>query len=792
MMETNATDEKSTIISSDLLTGETSSGIRKLLLQLAMFHFAMAGISLIVTGNISLLKGVYFLLLPSALILRVMTLVLFTFPVCFTPYRRTLLMIMSALWMLWQGFSCGRFIEASVMAAVIAGVGITVFFFSERTRPSGHDVTAYWFKKLSFILYFSLLFIFLIEILQTGSFLIPVKSMLTQPDILGVNLLLFTALGSFVIWIRRPAMGAGIYLVFWLVFGIASLIKNANNFEPVLIPDIFQIKEGLFALADILGIFWLILLFVAIAGLIAGLIVLGLKMKKRERAGRGVVAWSLGFMAVGIIAGVLASFLPWINFSERSPRELFNRNGYVFSFVTTGYRVLKLKPDNYKFEELEPVLENVRNAGKDSKDAEKGKMNIIVLQIESFIDPTELEGMEYERDPIPFLHSLKENYTHGKVVVPIFGGQTVKSEFEFLTGFSINNLPFGYNPYMIHVDDTAVDSLPRYLKSLGFDTFGMHDYQGEFFSRNSVYKNLGFDYFVPYEFMSGVQKKEQVIWADDSILLEQMKIALDNSDKDKHFVFAVTVQTHGAYPSLKKTEYPMEIKGLELKSKTEGQLAYYISQLEQVDTHLRNLVDYFEQRGEPTVIVMYSDHMPTFARELPGITDENRFNVNFYTWNNMGLPNEEYRSLYLYQLSTLLCDSLGLDGSFMNRFHRLYKDDENYVQYFEKTQYYKLFEETQEVEYTNPGFTYGLVEPKITDIIYDEELNEYTVKGQGMTDDTYLCVNGRIYNMIYVDSGTMKYTSPKRLLTPEDTVTLRIIGEKYGAVLRESEVYEWG
>ena len=116
----------------------------------------------------------------------------------------------------------------------------------------------------------------------------------------------------------------------------------------------------------------------------------------------------------------------------------------------------------------------------------------------------------------------------------------------------------------------------------------------------------------------------------------------------------------------------------------------------------------------------------------------------------------------------------------------------SFVQYFEKTQYYKLFEETQEVEYTNPGFTYGLVEPKITDIIYDEELNEYTVKGQGMTDDTYLCVNGRIYNMIYVDAGTMKYTSPKRLLTPEDTVTLRIIGEKYGAVLRESEVYEWG
>ena len=61
-----------------------------------------------------------------------------------------------------------------------------------------------------------------------------------------------------------------------------------------------------------------------------------------------------------------------------------------------------------------------------------------------------------------------------------------------------------------------------------------------------------------------------------------------------------------------------------------------------------------------------------------------------------------------------------------------------------------------------------------------------------MTDDAYLCVNGRIYGLVYVDPHTVKYTQPKRKLSEEDTITLRIIGEKYGEVLKESDVYEWG
>ncbi len=771
---------------------ENAFQTKKLIFQLILFHLGMAGISLVVTGNVTELRGVLFLLLPAAMILRVMTLTLFTLPACFSPYRRTFLMLMSGLWMTWQGFSCGRYIETSVMAAVIFAAGAAVFFFKERHDPQKQDEIGSWAKKLSVLLYFSLLYIFLIEILQTCSFLIPLESMLSHPDILASNLLFFTALGSFILWIRRPVLGAGIYLVFWLIFAIASLIKNTNTYEPVLLPDIFQIKEGFSAVMDILGIFWFILIIVAAAGLIAGLIVLGFRAKKREKATKPLIIASCSFLAVGIITCVAASFIPWISFSAVSSRELFNRNGYVFSFITSGYRTFNTKPRDYNSDELAPMIEKIEASGTDKTDALPEKMNIVAIQIESFIDPLELEGVELERDPIPFLRSLSKDYSCGKVTVPIFGGQTVKSEFEFLTGLSISNLPYGYNPYMIRLADTAIDSFPRYLKQLGFDTFGMHDYQGEFFSRNMVYENLGFDRFVPYEFMAGVQKKELVIWSDDSILLEQMKIALDGSSSDRHFIFAVTVQTHGAYPSLKKTEYPMGIRGLEADPATEGKLAYYIGQLEQVDTHLKNIVDYFEKRGEPAMIVMYSDHMPTFALDLPGVTAENRFDVNFYSWNNMGIAKEADRKIKLYQMSTFVCDSIGLKGSFMNRFHRIYSESEKYAEDFEKVQYYKLFEEPLEKGFVNENYTLGLTELKITGIAYDAALNEYTITGEGMTDDAYLCVNGRVYDLVYIDPHTMKYTDPKRALKSSDTVTLRIIGEKYGGVLKESEVYEWG
>ena len=206
---------------------------------------------------------------------------------------------------------------------------------------------------------------------------------------------------------------------------------------------------------------------------------------------------------------------------------------------------------------------------------------------------------------------------------------------------------------------------------------------------------------------------------------------------------------------------------------------------------MRSICEYFEERGEPTLIVMYSDHLPTFARDIPGIPLENRFIVDFYTWNNMGLPRERVNNLQMNLLSTYICSMLGLEGSEINTFHRLCADDENYAEEFSNLQYYKLFEEYKEADFSNEGYTMGFEEFRLDSIVKDPETGDYLITGNGLTENVQVFVNGKGgYAVEFIDSHTLRYHAKKEL-KPGDKIVIRIIGEKFGGVLKESEEYEW-
>ena len=290
--------------------------------------------------------------------------------------------------------------------------------------------------------------------------------------------------------------------------------------------------------------------------------------------------------------------------------------------------------------------------------------------------------------------------------------------------------------------------------------------------------------------MPGVQKRSGDIWANDSILLDQIKLALDTSDKDKNFIFTVSVQAHGSYPVMDEEDFAISIDGLYDRTLV-GKLGYYLGELEQVDAAMKSICEYFEERGEPTLIVMYSDHLPTFARDIPGIPLENRFIVNMYSWNNMGLPKDKVNNLEMNLLSTYICDVLGLEGGEINTFHRTCAEDENYSDEFSILQYYKLFEEYKEADFENEGYIMGFEDFRFDSITEDSENGVYLITGSGLTDNVEIFVNGKGgYETEFIDSHTLRYRAKKEL-KPGDIVTIKIIGEKFGGVLRESEEHEW-
>ena len=152
--------------------------------------------------------------------------------------------------------------------------------------------------------------------------------------------------------------------------------------------------------------------------------------------------------------------------------------------------------------------------------------------------------------------------------------------------------------------------------------------------------------------MSGVEKREGKIWANDSIFISQYENVFANTTSEKNFIFNVTVQLHGNYPSIDPEEYCMEINGIEDESLC-GQVAYYVNELEGVDDAIREICAYFEAKNEPTYILFYSDHLPKFAQFTNGFEASDRYLVPYFTWNNMNLSKED-ENIELYRLSTKL------------------------------------------------------------------------------------------------------------------------------------------
>ena len=222
-----------------------------------------------------------------------------------------------------------------------------------------------------------------------------------------------------------------------------------------------------------------------------------------------------------------------------------------------------------------------------------------------------------------------------------------------------------------------------------------------------------------------------------------------------------------------------------------------------VDKMVENLIKMLSEREEDTYVIFYGDHLPSlFVEVSDGMTHEQKYSTPYFTWNNMGIKkaektsdNEDIKALadtQLFKLSTVMCNELGIDGSFMNKFHRVYSDTNAYSSEFSFIQYYKMYDEAKYSDFGNDDYEIGL-KPLIIKEITNTGKEEFTIKGSGFTRDTYFCINNKtVYNLKYVDENTLILSAFDDDVEVNDKISLRIIGEKLGNVLKESKHYEWG
>ena len=362
-----------------------------------------------------------------------------------------------------------------------------------------------------------------------------------------------------------------------------------------------------------------------------------------------------------------------------TPNSFYRKNGFAVSFLSNMQYLKIEEPEGYDAEKVEEILTPyIETDGDGQSEGADIQPNVIVIMNEAFSDPAVLGEFETNMDYMPFIHAMEKNTIKGTAVVSVKGGNTANSEYEFLTGNSMAFLPGGSIPYQQYIRED-MPTLASQLKELGYRTCAMHPYGASGWNRNKVYEYFGFDesYFKP-DFSNASILREYV--TDLATYQKIVDIYHEKEEGEPLFVFDVTMQNHSSYSK----EYDNFTPDVEVYGSDQDKLLErYLSLIKISDAAFGQLVEYFEDQEEPTVILMFGDHQPADwvvepIYKMNGMSDSSewsesmeRYEVPFVLWANydidteaitsrMGYENTEKGMLSINYLSTLLLETAGV------------------------------------------------------------------------------------------------------------------------------------
>jgi phosphoglycerol transferase MdoB-like AlkP superfamily enzyme len=240
--------------------------------------------------------------------------------------------------------------------------------------------------------------------------------------------------------------------------------------------------------------------------------------------------------------------------------------------------------------------------------------DIVVVQSESFFDPAIMRGYEHSRFT-PNLDRLAAHGISGPLHVPTFGGGTIRTEFEVLTGLSLRYFDDLQFPYL-QLNNKVVPSLVRTLRSHGYTTLAVHGNDPAFWNRISAFKAIGFDRFVSQAQFPRDAANDGKYMADRA-MTDEIVTQLKNAGPPQ-FLFAISIEAHGPYDvepadTAERDAIPVP-EGIVGRDKRE--LQTYIYHIRHADQELGRLAKLLAQRERPTLLLFYGDHLPALTNSF--------------------------------------------------------------------------------------------------------------------------------------------------------------------------------
>ena len=422
------------------------------------------------------------------------------------------------------------------------------------------------------LLVFSLVLIFVLEMLSRRSIMNGLGFIITNPLMFLFNVLIILFTLSVTMMFSRKSFLLALIMILWLILGVVNFVLLSFRTTPLTAMDLFIFTSVFEIIHVYVNTFQIILITVFVGILIVVMIFLWMKLKKNKPEFKNPV---IVLCVTAILMLMLSNISLKVNALSTNYGNLadaYSEYGFAYCFSSSVFDRGINEPDEYSQENIDTVIEKIDNETNtidnetntidtndeelivsnslDTNDFEGGngseRPNIIMVQLESFFDVNHLLDYTFSENPIPNFTQLKKDYSSGYLTVPSIGAGTANTEFEIITGMNIEYFGAGEYPYKTILQSTTCESICYNLDELGYHSHAIHNNVGTFYDRNVVFQKLGFDSYSSIEYMNDIEYNP-IGWAKDKVLTTEIFKELKAHDS-RDFIYTISVQPHGKYP----------------------------------------------------------------------------------------------------------------------------------------------------------------------------------------------------------------------------------------------------
>ena len=621
--------------------------------------------------------------------------------------------------------------------------------------------------------------VFLLELLSRKSLLSVLHFMFVTPHLFFMNCMIVLATYSLMFLTKRWGFVRGLVAIFWGAVGVTDFVLLMFRTTPFNWHDLSLIDSAM----QVMNHYVSGIGFVAIGAVFAACIVLAIvlfrkaaRLSKRPDYKKGafkviaVFALTVYFWSVGRWSSILPR-----NFSNIA--EAYQTYGLAYCFTNSYISTGISKPDNYDAQKVDDILdeevvpvnteveidpvetqaeeESTEEVYEEETKAsideyENDGVNVIYLQLESFFDITDLNDVTVNEDPISNFHRLFETCSSGFLSVPSVGAGTANTEFEILTGMNLDFFGCGEYPYQTVLREQTCESLPYCYDSIGYTSHAIHNNSATFYNRNTVFSRLGFDTFTSMEYMYNLTYTPEN-WAKDKVLTSNIIEAMESTDTSD-FIYTISVQGHGSYPSEQVLKDPhIKVTLTTDDESRQNQLTYYANQIYEMDLFVSDLIKQLQDFDEPCILVMYGDHLPSLDIEETEMNQGNLFTTKYVIWSNFQMEKQD-KNVEAYQLGAYVMQRMGINEGIMFRYHQKYFKEENpnessYLDSMAVIEYDMLYGDQEVFGGTNPyqptKLQMGIVPITLDRIVYKD--GTMWLYGNNFNEFSIVIINGKQY-----------------------------------------------